>query len=357
MSRRPKRLDASQLQKELEVKDAELLEASRRYEDMKRRYEGLLRVISQPGSESGGDDDAGREVEQWKATWAHVVSAIRQVIECPRVRAASGSERRAALVDLVGRLCDVASRPREEGLRHKYRRCKRELRRLREQSEALLRQAEGNKQGAESRRDETAKWDEGDLAKQIRGLEKLLREQLDAQTEFLRPEPIIRSPPHRKSHGIDTEFPAHGRSPRKCLPIEDSDDQRTALRLTRRTPRRRQRFRADKDEEMEEVPPPKMQTSAQRESADRKRRQFAEREADEVLREIESARPREKKAEDCRGGHVEELMDLANRLRDDYSRLGYYFNDEPANDLSIAQLSKMNDSLLSAEHRLAGTLD
>jgi hypothetical protein len=203
---------------------------------------------------------------------------------------------------------------------------------LREQSEGLL---EGNRKAA--------KWDEGALAAQIRGLEQLLRRQLDAQTEFLRPEPRIRSPAPRKSRGIH----------RKCLPIEESDDAPGPARISGRIPGLRKSRQVYEEEQNEEAPSPK----AQRESADRRHRRLAEREADEVLREIEAEPPREKKLEKRDRNHVEELVDLTNKLRDDYRRLGHYFNDETGGDLSIAQLARMNDSLLSAEHRLSSTFD
>jgi len=81
-------------------------------------------------------------------------------------------------------------------------------------------------------------------------------------------------------------------------------------------------------------------------------RRIAEQEVDAILSEMEPKKRQKRKRED---GHVDQLVDLANKLRSDYRRLGQCFGDE--SDLSIAQLSRMNESLVSMEGRMESGSD
>jgi hypothetical protein len=275
-----------------------------------------------------------------------------QVIENREITAQSGREKRTVLADIVGKLCEAVSAPKDteafSRLQKKYRRSKQALRKLKAQGELLLQEVERNKAMLEGHLSEFSARDETKLTGQIRQLQALLKKQLASQTEFLHTdaahafEPTVISP-HRKS-----------------LPIDDDEDLRPARSpavVNRRvTPLRRPPPPVAEEEEVDEVPPLKSQSSvldaSHQFSASRQRREFAEREADEVLKkQPQKRKPKRVAATRTESpSDVNQLVDLTNQLRNDYRRLGQYFGgDSGGADLSIEQLSKLNDSLFTAE--------
>jgi hypothetical protein len=268
---------------------------------------------------------------------------ISQTIECPNIRANTGNEKRSMLVDLIGKLCEASAE--RNLLKKKYQRCRKALRKLRTQGETLLQEVQRNKELIETRLREVSVLNDDRLSQQIRDLEELLRRQLDSQTEFLRQEACFECKPpslRPRTVSVDDE-PSLIRSPPKRsqppmlrTPVEEEDE--------------------------EEVPPPKPRRCAPNsrsshevhsQLASRMQRASAEREADEVLEEPRRPKQNGARNTSCRcGRRVNELVDLADHLRDDYKRLGQYFGD-----LSIDQLSRLNDSLVSEEHELGTTSD
>jgi hypothetical protein len=335
---------------------------------MRQRYEGLLRILSQPGAEAASsnsdlhelsmpyaaDESADLEIQQWNLMWTHLISMTTQVIEYGEITAKSGSEKRTVLVDIIGKLCEVASAPKKsdalETLEKKYQRSKHALRKLKAQGEALLEEVERNRAVLETHLSEFSVRDETKLADQIRQLQTLLKKQLVSQTEFLRGE-----------GGERGELkPLSPR--RKSLPIDEDTQLRPMRSPVFRKPEKSVPLR-NEEEETEELPPPVsksavMSVSSPQFSASRQKREVAEREADEVLmkqkpqppppKRKQKLQPKPIRRENC--GDVDQLVDLTNRLRDDYRRLGRYFGASAGGaDLSIEQLSKLNDSLFSTE--------
>jgi hypothetical protein len=367
----PDATEIANLQAEIALRNSQLSESSRRYEDMRQRYEGLLRILSQPGNDAASsnsdlhelsmpyaaDETADLEIQQWNLMWTHLISMTTQVIEYGEISAKSGSEKRTVLVDIVGKLCEAASAPKNTEafatLQKKYQRSKQALRKLKAQGEALLQEVERNKAILETHLSEFSVRDETKLAHQIRQLQTLLKKQLVSQTEFLRNEGSER-------------FEVKPLSPRrKSLPVDDDTIIRPIRSPIFRKPEKVVGPR-NEEEETEELPPPAsksavLDVSSSRFSASRQRREVAEKEADEVLMRQKpnpsppkrKQKPQRKPLETSRRancGDVDQLVDLTNQLRDDYRRLGRYFGAGAGGaDLSIEQLSKLNDSLFSAE--------
>jgi hypothetical protein len=86
--------------------------------------------------------------------------------------------------------------------------------------------------------------------------------------------------------------------------------------------------------------------TTEKSAAIRNQRKSAEEEADEILRA-----PRPGSANRVMNfSHVNELVDLANHLRDDYYKLGRYLGqDQSTEDMSIEHLSRLNESLVSGQ--------
>jgi hypothetical protein len=353
---RPASADVSKLQAEITLRDSQITEATRRYEDMRQRYEGLLRVLSQQTNESASshsdlhdlsmpyaaDENADLEIQQWGLMWTHLISMITQVIEYREITAKSGIEKRAVLVDIIGKLCQAASAPKETEaharLQKKYVRTKQALKKLKAQGEMLLQEVERHKQVLEAQLNEFSARDERKLASQIRQLHGLLKQQLASQAEFLR---------HDAGQPLE---PAPVVPRRKSLPRDDDTDftpVRSPVARARVTPKRRPPP-VDEDESDEVAPPISkssvLEGSSHRLNTSRQRREVAEREADEVLRKRGGKRKEKGESQ----ADVNQLIDLTNQLRNDYRKLGQLFGGEVGRtDLSIEELSRLNDSLLN----------
>lgn len=111
------------------------------------------------------------ELQCWNVMWTHLVSMITQVVDYPNVFPQTGDEKRAVLVDLVVKLCEAASDPKEndeyERLRQKYTKCKQELKKLKEM--------EG---------DVTHTHEQSPMVAEIQQLKSLVRQQIERQEEF-----------------------------------------------------------------------------------------------------------------------------------------------------------------------------
>jgi hypothetical protein len=140
----------------------------------------------------------------------------------------------------------------------------------------------------------------------------------------------------------------------------NEDDSNSDLRFDRRgalspqpqlpsvrkyTNRRRQSI-SDSLEDIDLSDAKEARRGARENSAARMQRKSAEEEADEILRDPGLVRENRT----VNFSHVNELVDLANNLRDDYYKLGRYLGqDQSADEVSIEHLSRMNESLGSAE--------
>ena len=111
------------------------------------------------------------ELQCWNVMWTHLVSMITQVVDYPNVFPQTGDEKRAVLVDLVVKLCEAASDPKEddeyERLREKYTKCKQELKKLKE--------IDG---------DVTQADEQIHMVAEIKQLKSLVRQQIERQEEF-----------------------------------------------------------------------------------------------------------------------------------------------------------------------------
>jgi hypothetical protein len=337
---RPQQMN-NQLQNGTELRDLCLGETSQKCADRRQRDEQFLQVLTTNDSNLSSsslprdlsmtyasDESADLEIQAWNLMWTHIISMISQVIECPNVRVTTGNEKRSALMDLIGRLCQAAD---DCGLvKKKYQRCRQALRKLKAQGETLLQEVQGNKEMIEKRLRGISMMHDDHLSQQIRHLEELLKRQLESQTEFLREQEHFECKslsPHRRTFPTDDEPP-----PKR------SQTRTTAKEDVRPPKPRRAASTPDASEKGQEPFPSRMQRTS------------AEREADGLLEEGNRPKQNGTPKPSCRfGHHLKELVDLANHLRDDYIRLDEYFGG----DLSIEQLSHLNDSLVSEEHGFA----
>jgi hypothetical protein len=325
-------------------------ETSRHYHNVKEKYEGLLHVLSHQNDDSGSsnpglgadisgsyvpDESAELELQQWNSMWTHLISMVTQVIETPTPigSPSSPNEKRAILVDLVGKLCEAASQPVDSEdyrkLKEKYRKSKASLRSLRTQTQNLLHEVEQSKAVLESRLAEVSAKEETRLFAQVRSLEALLKRQFEKQEEFLNSEEPkvkpVRKSPHRE---------------RKPIPIDLVDESVPAPHAF--SPPRRSHDPRPRPAPVEDEDSSICSQDVRHRVTTRKRREVAEFEADEVLQRRPRTSP---KADRFEANHVNELVNLANRLQDDYRRLGKFYGDDQLSDMSIDELSRLNESL------------
>lgn len=316
------------------------------------------------------DKNAELEVQQWELVWTHVISMITQVIDCHDVTAETGLDKRAILIDLVSKLCESATQPKQNeeyaNLKRKYEKCKASLKKLKAQSQTLLSEVQKNKSILETHLTEFQSKEQDALSSQIKQLEDLLKQQLEKQTEFLNykpPSPAPKSPSRRKP--IE--------EPKEDIQIPVDEDLYIPPVVHKSPPK------PVVEEEDEEIPPIEMKrkesasvsdcdsVTFRKQAASKARSKMsfkeAEDEADEILskshRSRSSCAKQEVPKHHCRvkknyKDHVNQLIDLTNRLRDDYKRLGEYgLLDGSAEEVSIDHLSRLNDTLVSAEHQIS----
>jgi hypothetical protein len=164
------------------------------------------------------DESNTLELQQWNSMWDHLFSMITQIIEVPECELAVESpvQRRAALVDLVGKLCEVASQPVDPDAFHrlqaKYQKCKSSFRALKSENQAILEEVEKQRVLAETHLAATPAEGEPRLVSTVLELETLLKAQLSMDAEFL---PLdARQSSIRTRIRIDNDSDLMDRSPR-----------------------------------------------------------------------------------------------------------------------------------------------
>ena len=267
--------------------------------------EDVIKSDSEPPSgKSNITSEAEYELQSWNLMWSHVFGMITQVVDYPNVFPESGDQKRAVLVELVVRLCESASEPKEgedyAKLKKKYKKCKESLKSLKAQSNDLLQEVEKSKKSV----DDQTKTQQDALFSEIKQLEGLVKQQIERQEELFR----------SRRGATEMEIPSSGGS---CTPP------------VRHRSRRR-------NEDSSDAPVLEKPRKSMREAAD------------EAAAKVRSPPRKNTVTKQKTSPAVDKLVELTNQLRDDYRRLGEYgFFDDSISDLSIEHLSRLNESLMA----------
>ena len=196
-------------------KISDLSQTAQAFAGMKARYDGLLGMFDSGSRESSGsnsvhnggntrigeisqhflaDESAEIEVQQWNTMWTHLVSMISQVIDinqclAGRAMPKTGNEKRAILVDLVSRLCELKGPSKTDEdfkkLQRKYQKTKQLMEKLRNQGNTMMQEVQKNKEMITQHLSDFGKSEDNELNAKIRELEELLRIQVEKQTQLL----------------------------------------------------------------------------------------------------------------------------------------------------------------------------
>ena len=259
-----------------------------------------------PSGKSNITSEAEFELQSWNLMWSHLFGMITQVVDYPNVFPESGDQKRAVLVELVVRLCESASEPKEgedyAKLKKKYKKCKESLKSLKAQSNDLLQEVEKSKKSV----DDQTKTQQDALFSEIKQLEGLVKQQIERQEELFR----------SRRGATEMEIPSSGGS---CTPP------------VRHRSRRR-------NEDYSDAPVLEKPRKSMREAAD------------EAAAKVRSPPRRNTVTKQKTSPAVDKLVELTNQLRDDYRRLGEYgFFDGSISELSIEHLSRLNESLIAGD--------
>jgi hypothetical protein len=317
-------------------------DSSHLYREVRHKYKSLMQILSQTHDDEQASGDANTlphatdpsaelELQQWNSMWDHLVSMVTQVIQVnsPIHEISTSDEKRAVLVDLIGKLCEAASQPidvdRFRRLNEKYHKCKDSLRLLKSQSQRLLEEVERNKLIIEDRLLKSAESEESHLVTKVKELEHAFQRQIEAQSEFLHEEEPKPKPVHQSPRG-------HRRKP---IPLDLFDDQ-TPLNRTRaaadvqRSKRQRRPRERDDGELSSDREDLRDRLNARRE------REMARREAEDVSAAMH---PLRKSTLMARSARAVPLGARISPTPPDYGRSAHHV------DLSMGELARLNQSL------------
>ena len=201
----------SQFQYENTNKTEILSQISKENNEIKKKYEDLLRAFSNQKSNSTNtysspnpttntvnsthffenmtqsflpDEKAEREIQLWTEMWTHIVSMISNVIPISTIEPHSGNERRAILVDLISRLCQLAKDPSNDqysNLLKKYTKIKEKLKYSQQQQSKMTDEINKYKQLLDQKNNAETINDETVLSQKIKTLEGLLHKLIEKQ--------------------------------------------------------------------------------------------------------------------------------------------------------------------------------
>lgn len=201
----------SHLQYENSNKTEVLSHISKENNEIKKKYEDLLRAFSNQKNTTTStysssnpttnnpnsthffenmtqsflpDERAEREVQLWTEMWTHIVSMISNVIPVSNTVSHTGNERRAILVDLISRLCQLAKDPSSgqySSLLKKYTKVKEKLKYYQSQQSKLIEEVNKYKNLLDQKNNADTENDEAVLSQKIKTLETLLHKLIEKQ--------------------------------------------------------------------------------------------------------------------------------------------------------------------------------
>ena len=133
------------------------------------------------------DERAEREVQLWTEMWTHIVSMISNIIPYSRAEPRTANERRAILVDLISRLCQLANdntNTQYSALLKKYQKTKEKLKYFQKQNSKLASEVTNYKQLLDQKHITETENDEAVLSQKIKTLEGLLHKLIDKQRQL-----------------------------------------------------------------------------------------------------------------------------------------------------------------------------
>ncbi|KAH0787466.1 hypothetical protein GPJ56_008661 [Histomonas meleagridis] len=250
---------------------------------------------------------------------------IGQVVPVSNIRFKTGSDKRAILVDLVSKLCDLAITPKQTKeymrLKEKYQNCKLEIKELQEKNQQISQEIDALPK---------ENTNDPELERKVQKLSQLIKRQIHTQTKLIQ----------------NNEFEAKALKP---IPTHSlSDDSGSSETFTKH---KTKNHSIPKNKSMNH----KLAKSNLSSDGSYFEGDFSESsmlsfhrkyEIDDSIAEKENTYGSIRKSY---GNHVNQLINLTNKLQKDYNKLN--IPKYSTSDLSIEELSRLNDSLLSSESK------
>lgn len=210
---------------EIQKEATALSQTTAAYNDLKQKYQNLLKVLSNQTLSGTFNDNITTEqitnpdfspditntfvhtenleieLQQWSQMWTRLVSMITQVIPYPDINVQTGNDKRVVLFDLVGKLCGMIQSPQTQQitqesteyqkLSQKYEKSKKKIKKMKVQYQNLLSEVQRNNEKLTSQVEQTEAAPTLDRSLQgiILEIEKVLKKQCKIIQKEIAPQP------------------------------------------------------------------------------------------------------------------------------------------------------------------------
>lgn len=404
------------LREQLQNKSEALNKAKKDYLDMRKTYQELLSKLNTTDSSTNQENDVSspsdNEEKQWEYTWKQAIDLMDPVLNIPfkEKESIDSSEQRSILIKyitiLVNQKQSCESNESYIRLKQKYIKNKQHLLKLRDQCRTLLEEVHRNREILETHLQDVKEFslqDKTQLQKWIKEIRKIMERQLDVQSRIIKESKDYQKtvsqtngrkyqstyqPNHHRHHrkhspkkviekfnDSEDEMPkVHYHHPRRAeSPVEhhppspkiiekkthhnhihsDNNNNKSYEAMSHHLNSIRTNLNKLSSSQAPKIkqPPPKENFESFSDYNDGydSSSTFDEEEATQILDNMLNERTTEmKKFRQTYHEHVNQLVGLTNDIRKDYRK--YAPKDAP--QISLENLSKLHDSLVSIEHQL-----
>ena len=299
----------------LKKKSEDLNQTVVEFQQMKEKYNELLKALSDQNSEISyqeiNEEDNNKnnnlEIQQWNQTWSRIVSMVSSHISIPHFNIKENIDKKTYLIDIISKLCEYIdnspSTSNYEKLYKKYKKSKKNLKILRHQCESLLNESKENQIHKEKIELEFNEKEQISINQKLEELGNLLKKQLYEEKK------LIKESKNRKN---ELKFSI---SDLKKIPKNDK-----------------------KNKKIQSVPLEKFKYPSKKE--------LFSNDSDSNSFQKDKISPKIKDFRQNYGKHVNELVGVVNDLRYDYKRIKQVLNTLSDNDSNFSSISYIDDSLI-----------
>ena len=194
-------LENERLKTELQSKTEELDRTNAEFNQMKVKYQDLLRLAGTHDLSSSSEiadgvsgvynkNSQSIEIQQWNQMWTRCVGMATQVLVLPQVPSSTDDQKRAVLIDIVSKLCDRIKHPEQmesfKSLKKKYSKSKKNLFNLNQRCMQLMDMVHKNAKVLEDYIQEANTNEKENFSEKLEELGEILAEQLKQEEALIR---------------------------------------------------------------------------------------------------------------------------------------------------------------------------
>ena len=194
-------IENERLKTELQSKTEELDKTTAEFNEMKIKYNDLLRLAGNPDISSSSDiadgvsgvynkNSLSIEIQQWDQMWNRCVGMATQVLLLPQVPSTTGDQKRAVLTDIVSKLCDRIKHPEQidsfKALKKKYSKSKKNLYNLNQRCMQLMDMVHKNAKVLEDYIQQANTNEKDNFSEKLEELGEILAAQLKQEEALIR---------------------------------------------------------------------------------------------------------------------------------------------------------------------------